>query len=79
MINSTLEGALALFLLKSKAMETNIVNPYPNEPHPDGEWLWKSWWIAKFFDPQAPLYRDDLEWVHRCWRETKARFPQSNQ
>ncbi len=51
---------------------------YPDEPHPDNEHQWESWWVARFFDPEQPLFRGDLEWVHRCWLETKARFYSPN-
>jgi hypothetical protein len=49
------------------------VTTYPDEPHPDNEREWKKWWVAKMFRPDEPF--SDWEWVHRCWRETKARLP----
>ena len=47
------------------------------EPHPDDEHGWKSWWVAKMFRPETPLYQDQLLWVHSCWVETEARYPQT--
>ena len=50
------------------------ITKYPDEPHPDDEHAWKSWWVKKCYDPQQPLLRQDLVFIHNCWRETKARW-----
>lgn len=49
-----------------------IITKYPDEPHPDNQWEWKAFWAKKMYDPNTPLYREDLEWIHQCWTETKA-------
>jgi hypothetical protein len=48
------------------------MKPYPDEPNPDNEYEWKKWWIGKMFRPEEPLYSGQLDWVHDCWKETKA-------
>jgi len=48
---------------------------YPDEPHPNDQHRWKSWWIRKMFDPEEPLYAEQLQWVHQCWRTTMAGWP----
>ena len=45
---------------------------YPDEPHPDNEHTWKSWWVRKMFDPTKPLTVGALKWIHQCWLNTKA-------
>lgn len=54
------------------------INPYPDEPHPDDEHTWKSWWVKKCFDLDKPLTRGAMVWIHQCWRETKARWPKKH-
>jgi hypothetical protein len=50
------------------------LSKYPDEPHPDNEWAWKSFWVKKMYDPHAPFLEQDRVWVHQCWQETKARW-----
>ena len=50
------------------------INPYPDEPHPDDEHAWKCFWVKKFFRPDQMLTQGDLDFVHTCWVETKARW-----
>jgi hypothetical protein len=49
-----------------------IARHYPDEPHPDNEHAWKSWWVRKCFDLQQPLTTGALKWIHQCWQTTKA-------
>ena len=49
------------------------IPPYPDEPHPDNEHTWKCFWVRKFFRPEQTLTPSDLQFVHTCWVETKAR------
>lgn len=49
------------------------IQKYPDEPHPDDEYAWKKWWVAKFYRPNDTLLEGDIVFMHRCWLETKAR------
>ena len=51
-----------------------MINPYPDEPHPNQEWEWKCYWVKKFFKPDQMLTSSCLEWVHQCWVNTKAEW-----
>lgn len=48
------------------------ITKYADEPHPNEEHAWKSWWVKKCFDLQEPLTAGALEWIHQCWQMTKA-------
>jgi hypothetical protein len=50
------------------------ITRYPDEPHPNDEHTWKSWWVRKCFNQKQPLTFAAAEWVHTCWIETKARW-----
>lgn len=47
---------------------------YPDEPHPDNEHAWKSWWVKKCFDLEQPLTLGAVIWICSCWKITKARW-----
>ena len=47
---------------------------YPDEPHPDDGHKWKSWWIKKCYNPEDPLTKGDLIWIHQCWVTTMSRW-----
>lgn len=47
---------------------------YPDEPHPDDEHAWKSWWVRKMFKPEQMLTTECLFWIDRCWKWTKANW-----
>lgn len=49
-----------------------LINPYPDEPHPDNEHEWKSWWVKKCYNPEQMLTQGDLVFINNCWRQTKA-------
>lgn len=51
---------------------TPTINPYPDEPHPNDEFVWKQYWVKKFFEPKDPLSKGEREWIHQCWQTTKA-------
>lgn len=53
-------------------LDNGLIRPYPDEPHPDNEWEWKSWWVKKCFEPDKPLTAGALKWIDQCWRQTKA-------
>lgn len=48
------------------------ITRYPDEPHPNDEYAWKSWWVTKCFPPKQPLTARAIEWIHECWQTTKA-------
>jgi hypothetical protein len=48
------------------------ITRYADEPHPNDEYAWKRWWVAKFFPPKKPLTARAIEWTHECWQTTKA-------
>ncbi len=66
--------------MSADSRDLDLINPsrsislYPDEPHPDDEYAWKSWWVKKCFDPKRPLTSEAYEWVCSCWNETKARY-----
>lgn len=68
MISVQSPGDVALLL------DPQPINKYSDEPHPDDEWAWKRWWVKKCYDSGKPLLRQDLVFIHNCWRETKARW-----
>lgn len=45
---------------------------YPDEPHPDNEWEWKCWWVKRMFTAGELLPSGASQWIHDCWRNTKA-------
>lgn len=50
------------------------LNKYPDEPNPSDEYEWKKWWVKKCFDLKQPLYREQIVWIHDCWKNTAARW-----
>jgi hypothetical protein len=55
-------------------MKTTI-SPYPDEPYPNNEFKWKSWWVKKCFQPGEPLTEGAIKWIHQCWQNTLANWP----
>lgn len=54
--------------------QTMPIEKYPDEPHPDNQFEWKAFWVKKMYNPKTWLSQDELEWIHQCWKETKARW-----
>jgi len=55
-------------------MNTEPIEKYPDEPHPNDEFAWKAFWVKKMYKPKTELLEQDRVWIHRCWLETKARW-----
>lgn len=55
-------------------MVREMITKYPDEPHPNNEHAWKSWWVKKCFDPKQPLTEGAIKWIHQCWQTTLANW-----
>jgi hypothetical protein len=48
------------------------ITRYPDEPHPNDEFVWKSYWVKKMFPPKKPLTEGDLVLLDQWYKETLA-------